>query len=91
MATSIGTTTYTDKPKNLTPEYEVERDGRRLRCQMVAYRGNIYEMCRDCAESGDVLADLVPEPFIPREDASYQDVTSFLNESSRGAEEPTSE
>lgn len=91
MATSIGTTKYTDKPKYLTPEYEVERDGRSMLCQMVAYRGHIYEMCRECGGQGDVFTDLVPEPFIRRDDLSHEDVTSLLNDSSSVPGESTVE
>ena len=81
MSTPIGTTEYTERPKYLTPEYEVERDGETLRCQMMAYRGHIYEVCRSNTSLAERFEQLVPEPFVEPDDPGHQNITDHLAQS----------
>ena len=83
MAGPIGTTEYTTKPKYLTPEYEVERDGHQLLCQMVAYRGQIYEFCRD-PNGGDPFKEIFPEPLISEDDPIHAELVAYLNRLANG-------
>lgn len=91
MATPIGTTEYTKKPRNLTPEYEVERDGQTLLCQMIAYRGQIYEVCRSDTNLSDHFQKLIPEPFVGPGDAGYEDLVDLLDRSSTCSEPEATE
>ncbi len=91
MSTPIGTTEYTETPKYLTPEYEVERDGRMFHCQMVAYRGHIYEMCRPGSGTADFFKRLVPEPFVKRGDPGHDELTEYLDNSLNCHDAPSPE
>ena len=91
MSTPIGTTEYTEQPKYLTPEYEVERNGETLHCQMMAYRGHIYEVCRSNTSLAERFKRLVPEPFVEPDDPGHEHITDHLAQSLSCSEELSAE
>ena len=91
MSTPIGTTEYTETPKDLTPEYEVERDGRVLLCQMIAYRGHIYEVCRADSSLADYFKQLVPEPFVKAGDIGHEQLANYLEDSAHCEQQQSAE
>lgn len=79
------------KPRYLTDEYEIVRDGRTFRCRLFEYRGDEYESCYEVGATKDVLREIIPEPLIGPDNPIYHDLVAYLDQFLIEPEEPTSE
>lgn len=68
------------KPRYLTDEYEVVRDGRTFRCRLFEYRGDEYESCYEVGATKDVLEEIFEGRRIGPENPVYQDLVDYLDQ-----------
>ena len=91
MTTTERPSESSTKPKYLTEEYEVVRDGQTLRCQQVEYMGTVYEICDGYGGDTDVFEELFAGRRLQPGEEGYAELVEYLNQFLTSQDEPVSE
>ena len=80
MTTIDRQTESSTKPKYLTDEYEVVKDGCTYRCRKFEYRGNVYESCYEVDPQQSFFEKHFRGRGIKPGDPGYEELVEYLDQ-----------